>query len=74
MMVVFEDCSKGRYVRSAVESGGRRLATQGLRMGPNGTPVAAGSVTESRDGTIQLTEVRVQWYLPKFRARKCYQY
>jgi len=57
MMVVFDDCSKGRYVRTAVESGNRQKVIAGLKIGPGGAPLAMGSVSESKDGSIQLRDV-----------------
>jgi len=56
LMVVLDDCSKGKYVRSSVESE-RQQASLGLVLGPGGAPLANGVVAESDDGAVDLADV-----------------
>ena len=64
MIQVFEDCSQGRYQRQVVAAGtalskGSKKEEEEFNLEFNdGMPVSRGLVTESKDGTIHLENVR----------------
>ena len=65
MIQVFEDCSQGRYRRQVVAAAGTALSKGSKKEEDefnlefyDGMPVSRGLVTESKDGTIHLENVR----------------
>ena len=68
MIQVFEDCSKGQYQRPVVaaskvskgpQKGSTSSGSGAILEFKNGRPVIKGIVTESRDGTIVIDEVKL---------------
>ena len=65
MVQVFEDCSKGKYIRTVVTSSNKGVKDKTkirLNFDQNGRPIIQGRILESRDGTISLEDVKPDTY------------